>query len=95
MTEIEKLMLKQEETDNRFQRHLTDYAKDNDSIKDEIIELRKEIKTLITDIQPVVSIFTGSKFTGNLLVLALKFLALLAAGIASVVYLAHLTSTKN
>ena len=90
MSDIATIMKKQEELEAKFQRHLNDYAMDRDNINDGIAELHKTMALVLEQLTPITQVFSGSKFTGNLIVGILKFLAILGAGIAALFYLSSI-----
>lgn len=71
----------------RFNRHLMEYAQDKIMINRLLEELKTHDEEMLALLKPMSEVFTGSKFTADLLVKAFKILAVVGSGVAAFLYL--------
>lgn len=77
---INDLTARVHETEAKFSRHL-------DAIADERHEMKLQMEAILEIITPMAETFKGSKFTIDLVISFLKFLGILGAGLAAMLYL--------
>lgn len=85
--EITKLKSRMRESENMFKQHLQTYRSDRLEDQNLFKVLKDQNEQIILIVTPMSKIFEGSKFTVDAIIWILKFLGLLGAGIAAIIYL--------